>query len=397
MREPDARKAAHFSALPEEWKIVPLLYATKYTTGFTPPSGNDKYYGGDYPWVNISDLDGRRVLSDTQRSLSTDAIEHFPEKHPAPKGSLLFSFKLSLGNVAIAGRDLFTNEAIAAFIPNKELSIDYAYYCFPVFLPLYSQTNIYGAELLGASRFERTKIPLPPVETQRRIADYLDRETAEIDAAVADLNKYMELLRTRRRKLLIRAFNDPKYNPVNQRLKFLAVSEDHRRVPIKSSDRADMRGDYPYYGASGIIDYVNDYIWDNEKRLLLSEDGANLQMRNHPIAFVASGQYWVNNHAHVLKCQGNTHPELVALAIEITSIAHLITGSAQPKLTATAMGEIEFPFPMTSSGQNQLLADLQSELGETDTIVKESTKLRDLLLKRRSVLITEVVTGRKQV
>lgn len=258
-------------------------------------------------------------------------------------------------------------------------------------------TEIRVGQRIHYSRFSLLRLPIPSAADQQRIADYLDRETAEIDAAVADLDRYVQLLEKRRRRVVIQGFNDPKYNPVSQRLKFLTVSEDHRRIPIKSGDRVDMAGEFPYYGASGVIDYVNDYLWDNEKRLLLSEDGANLVMRNHPVAFVADGQYWVNNHAHVLKCRGETPPELVAKAIEVTSIAHLITGSAQPKLTAAAMGEIEFLFPLSVSDQKALLADLQPEMEEIDALIEESTKLRDLLLKRRSVLITEVVTGRKQV
>lgn len=254
-----------------------------------------------------------------------------------------------------------------------------------------------GIQNIDSQRFYDQVFCVPPLRVQQRIADYLDRETAEIDAAVADLDKYVELLEKRRRRVVIRGFSDPKYNPVLQRLKFLTVSEDHRRIPIKSGDRVDVAGEFPYYGASGVIDYVNDYLWDNEKRLLLSEDGANLVMRNHPVAFVADGQYWVNNHAHVLKCRGETPPELVAKAIEVTSIAHLITGSAQPKLTAAAMGEIEFLFPLSVPDQKALLADLQPEMEEIDALIEESTKLRNLLLKRRSVLITEVVTGRKQV
>lgn len=251
--------------------------------------------------------------------------------------------------------------------------------------------------LITASKARQVRIPYPTLETQQRIANYLDRETAEIDAAVADLDKYVELLEKRRRVTIVNGFNDPVYNPVMQRLKFLTISEDHRRIPIKSGDRVDMAGKYPYYGASGIIDYVNDYLWDGEKRLILSEDGANLVMRNHPVAFVADGQYWVNNHAHVLRCADGIPPELIAMAIEVTSIAHLITGSAQPKLTAAAMGEVEFMFPLSTADQRALLETLRPEIHEIDSLIADSTRLRDLLLKRRSVLITEVVTGRKQV
>ena len=85
------------------------------------------------------------------------------------------------------------------------------------------------------------------------------------------------------------------------------------------------------------------------------------------------------------------------MAIEVTSIAHLITVSAQPKLTAAAMGEVEFMFPLSTADQRALLEALRPEMHEIDSLIADSTKLRDLLLKRRSVLITEVVTGRKQV
>lgn len=390
MREPDARKAAHFSALPEEWKIVPLLYATKYTTGFTPPSGNDKYYGGDYPWVNISDLDGRRVLFDTQRSLSTDAIERFPEKHPAPKGSLLFSFKLSLGNVAIAGRDLFTNEAIAAFIPNKELSIDYAYYCFPVFLPLYSQTNIYGAELLGASRFERTKIPLPPVETQRRIADYLDRETAEIDAAVADLDKYIELLKQRMQSASHETFRELSDKCPLIQTKFLA------NITTGSGDTQDSsdNGLFPFYVRSDVVQAADDYEFDCDA-VLTSGDGAGVGKIFH----LATGKFKAHQRVYVMYNFRKVTPAYFYWMFKCAFPASIKYGGAKSTVDSVRMPMIaNLKLPVPSMELQEEISDRLASLEqEVASLILDSTRLRDLLLKRRSILITEVVTGRKQV
>ena len=90
--------------------------------------------------------------------------------------------------------------------------------------------------------------------------------------------------------------NDWDVKPLGNVVDFL----DGKRKPIKDSDRAKMRGQYPYYGASGIVDWVDDYIF-NDDILLISEDGANLLARVTPIAFSVSGKCWVNNHAHVLK------------------------------------------------------------------------------------------------
>jgi len=117
---------------------------------------------------------------------------------------------------------------------------------------------------------------------------------------------------------------------------------DSRRIPITKSAR--MVGEYPYYGASGIVDYVADYIFDFDT-LLISEDGANLLARSTPIAFPASGKYWVNNHAHILKFASSTTQRFVELYLESIPLDEYITGAAQPKLNQKALNSIPIPHP----------------------------------------------------
>jgi type I restriction enzyme S subunit len=128
----------------------------------------------------------------------------------------------------------------------------------------------------------------------------------------------------------------------------IAVNLDSRRIPITKADR--IGGEYPYYGASGIVDYVADYIFD-EDTLLVSEDGANLLARATPIAFPASGKYWVNNHAHVLKFDNMTTQRFVELYLESISLDGYITGAAQPKLNQKALNSIPIPFPLLAEQQ----------------------------------------------
>ena len=90
---------------------------------------------------------------------------------------------------------------------------------------------------------------------------------------------------------------------------------DGRRKPIKSEDRSKMKGEYPYYGASGIIDYVNSYIFD-EELILLGEDGENIISRNSPLAFRVSGKCWINNHAHVIVPNSDTNIDFLAHNLE---------------------------------------------------------------------------------
>jgi len=122
----------------------------------------------------------------------------------------------------------------------------------------------------------------------------------------------------------------------------ISTNLDSRRVPITKGVR--VNGKYPYYGASGIVDYVAGYIFD-EDALLISEDGANLLARATPIAFPASGKYWVNNHAHILKFENLTTQRFVELFLESIPLNGYITGAAQPKLNQKALNSIPIPVP----------------------------------------------------
>ncbi len=104
---------------------------------------------------------------------------------------------------------------------------------------------------------------------------------------------------------------------------------DTMRKPLKESERE--KGIYPYYGASGIVDYVSDYIFD-EELVLLSEDGANITDRNYPVCFLASGKYWVNNHAHVLKVNAENENNFICNSLERMDFTQYNSGMAMPKL-----------------------------------------------------------------
>ena len=128
----------------------------------------------------------------------------------------------------------------------------------------------------------------------------------------------------------------------------LSENLDKKRVPITSGDRKS--GKYPYYGASGIVDYVNDYIFD-ETLLLISEDGANLKDRVTPIAFQASGKFWVNNHAHVLRFDSSAMMLYIEYLINGMDIEKYLTGMAQPKLNQKELNAIPIPVPSDSELQ----------------------------------------------
>ena len=127
----------------------------------------------------------------------------------------------------------------------------------------------------------------------------------------------------------------------------LMINNDFKRIPLSVSQRTKLSKVYDYYGASGVIDKVDNYIFD-KTLLLIGEDGANLLTRSTPIAFIASGKYWVNNHAHVLDAPCGVLLEYIAYYINSISLAPYVTGTAQPKMNQEKMNSILVPIPSTN-------------------------------------------------
>lgn len=191
-------------------------------------------------------------------------------------------------------------------------------------------------------RFE-VAIPCPGVPEKSlaiqgeivRILDSFTEMTAELTAELeARKNQYNHY----RNQLLTFQNDEVEWKPLEK----LAQNLDSKRKPVTGSLREP--GQIPYYGASGIVDYVNDYIFDGDF-LLVSEDGANLLARNTPIAFSISGKTWVNNHAHVLKFETYADRRFVEYYLNNIDLTPYISGAAQPKLNKKSLNSIQIPDP----------------------------------------------------
>ncbi|MCC6230716.1 MAG: restriction endonuclease subunit S, partial [Phycisphaerales bacterium] len=178
---------------------------------------------------------------------------------------------------------------------------------------------------------------------QKRIAAILDKA----DAIRRRRQEAARLADTLIPSVFYEMFGDPRANNNNLPLRpfgELATNEDGRRRPVKAFDRSMRSGPYPYYGASGIIDHVEEFIFD-ETTLLIAEDGANLLARSTPIAFIATGKYWVNNHAHVVTPNGQAELGYLETHLNLRDVTDFVTGSAQPKLTQANLNRLPVPYP----------------------------------------------------
>jgi type I restriction enzyme, S subunit len=143
------------------------------------------------------------------------------------------------------------------------------------------------------------------------------------------------------------------------RLDDIAEIHNYKRRPLNSRERENMQGQYPYYGASGIFDYLNDYIFDGEY-VLISEDGENLKSRKTPIAFKVDGKFWVNNHAHIVKGKEELINEFIVYYFANLDLNPFVTGAVQPKLNKENLLSIPIFMPKKPEIRNQFVSVLKS-------------------------------------
>lgn len=245
--------------------------------------------------------------------------------------------------------------------------------------------------LLNISKetFFRVEILTPSPAEQQKIAECL----SSVDEVIAAQARKVDALKTHKKGLMQHLF--PREGETQPRLRFpefqgagewdvrnlgkVAENLDNRRVPITSSSR--VAGDIPYYGASGVVDYVNGFIFD-EDLLCVSEDGANLVARTYPIAFPISGKTWVNNHAHVLRFENPCTQKFVEVYLNSIKLDDFITGMAQPKLNKAMLDSIPLPYPDVP--EQQRIADCLISLD--DLIVAQTQKLDALKTHKKGLM-----------
>lgn len=247
-----------------------------------------------------------------------------------------------------------------------------------------------GLQRISSGYLGGYKVAETDISVQRRIADYLDRETAEIDAAVADLDKYVELLRVKLeitgQKIVADLLDD---HPLTQ-VKFLVD------ITTGSGDTQDAKveGEFPFYVRSDALQWSSEYEFDCDA-VLTSGDGAGVGKIFH----LASGKFKAHQRVYVMHNFRKVSPTYFYWVFRTTFPNAIRYGGAKSTVDSVRMPmianlRIPVPAPRIQEKICEQFAELEQEITQ---LITDATKLRDLLIKRRSVLITEVVTGRKQV
>jgi type I restriction enzyme S subunit len=166
---------------------------------------------------------------------------------------------------------------------------------------------------------------------------------------------------------------------------------DFRRVPVSRAQRADMHGPFPYHGAAGVLDHVNDYLFDGTF-LLLGEDGSVMRENGLAITQYVSGQFWVNNHAHVLQGKGAVSTEQAYLHFAFEPVSPFVTGAVQPKLSQRRMNQIPFVY----AGEAACRAFGQATSGMFSRL-RANARESDTLATIRGALLPKLISGEIRV
>ena len=273
------------------------------------------------------------------------------------KGDMVYnSMRMWQGANGISPCDGIVSPAYTVLMPKQEINNGY-------FAALFKSANLINEFRKNSQgmtsdtwnlkypQIETIKVQIPSVSEQYKVSEMfsvLDERIAAQSQLVESLKKYkrgvVKAIMTKQIRFVDKNGKPyPEWSActLQDAVDFL----DGQRKPLESADRAKRQGKYPYYGASGIIDSIDDYIFD-EPLILLGEDGANIINRSSPLCFIATGKYWVNNHAHVMRPHKGQNIRFLRELLESLDYTRYNTGTAQPKLNQEKCRTIPLSLPI---------------------------------------------------
>jgi type I restriction enzyme, S subunit len=309
---------------------------------------SDDFSDDGIPIIRISDLsDGVATTLKAQKVKENVHLERYKIK----KGDILVAMSgATTGKYAkYVSEDIaYQNQRIGCFVIKNHniLNKEFLYFSIASLQKQIEKKAYGGAQPnISANDIENLKIALPPLEDQIRVATILSKAEALIKQRKESIALLDEFLKS----TFLEMFGDPVRNEKGwekKRLGKLVNIENDKRIPVKQADRNLREGIYPYYGATGIIDTIDDYKFDGTY-LLIAEDGKNLLYRQKNNAFIAKGKFWVNNHAHVLSFNGLSNLRYLEFTLNNINLQPYLSGTDQIKLNREALEKILISTPPT--------------------------------------------------
>ena len=401
--------------IPKDWSIKTINDLIKENIIIDVMDGNhgeihpkaSEYVDIGIPFIMANNLKNGKLDIEGCKFISYEQAKRL-RKGFSVEGDVLLTHKGTLGETAIVPklRDeyiMLTPQVTYYRVSNNNVLINR-------YLKVYFDSKKYQDKLksfgsqstrdyVGITEQRKLSIILPTIEEQEKIASILSTVDEQIDNVDALIEKNKELKKGLMQTLLTKGIGHTKFKKTEigeipeewdvKKLECVFEILDSMRKPIKASDREKIEGNIPYYGASGVIDWINDYIFD-EELILLGEDGENLNSRNSDLAFKISVKTWVNNHAHVFRVinKKECNIDFMVYYLEAKDYSIYIAGSAQPKITQAQCRKFLLPLP-----EKQEQDKIASILLESDKKIEEYENKKQKLEELKKGLMQELLTG----
>ena len=420
--------------IPENWEVIRLKDKYKFVTGFTPDTKRADYYNDEdgYEWVTISDINNGEITCPTKSLISREYVRSTFKKQ-IPKGCLLYSFKLSVGQTAITDRELFTNEALAAFIPTPEININFLKYSSSL-IEFGANTNIYGAKILNQQLINDAYIVFPPLSEQKRIADFLDYRCKKIDNLYSDIERQISILDEYKKAVITKAVTKGLHADVPMKdsyiewigeipeewdikpFGYILKERNEKNVPVKTEERLSLSID------KGITLYAEkttnlDRFKDDVSQYKIAHEGDFVMNSMNMIvgAFDVSAYYGcvspayytfydeTENHIQARFCNYyfKMKPMMKVLFSMGKGIMAIDRGedrvnTCRLKVSRYDLNKIPVCTPSLSV-QKEIVEYLDKICGMIDNIILEKNNQLETLSEYKKSVIYEYVTGKKEV
>lgn len=352
--------------------------------GGTPKTSKAEYWDGDIPWLSVKDFnDDFRYVYKTEKHITQLGLENSSTKLLQP-GDIIISARGTVGELATIPFPMAFNQSCYGLRAKKEIvNEDFLYYLIKHNVYVLKR-NTHGSvfDTITRGTFEGIEVDIPALDVQARIAGVL-----------SDLDKKIELNSRINENLynqMLAIFNNARDTSSWSRRKLGDVLTffDNQRKPLSSIQREKMVHVYPYYGATSIVDYVEDYLFEGTY-ILVSEDGANVvDSSGHPLTQYTHGKFWVNNHAHVVKGTNGYSEALVYALLGTLNMQSIVTGAAQPKINQANLRNFEAVLP--ESHEAQVLSDILNPMLQQMILNDQENKTLSTL---RDLLLTQLMSG----
>jgi type I restriction enzyme S subunit len=305
------------------------------------------------------------------------------------KGDVIFTTEAPLGNVCQLDTDekvVFAQRIITLQTDREMLNPSFLKYTLmsPQMQSIILEQAT-GATVSGikAKLLKKVEISFPSLSEQQRIVSLLDEAFVQVGIKITQAEQKLYNGKELFQSVIANIFSQKGEGWNEKTLGEMCENLDRMRIPITKNKR--VSGEIPYYGASGIVDYVKDYIFD-EDLLLVSEDGANLLARTYPIAFSISGKTWVNNHAHVLRFETMVTQRFMEYYLNSIRLEPYVSGMAQPKLNQKSLNSIPVPEPPLN--RQQAIVNKLDSLSQNVALLEENhrSEIESLVELKQSIL-----------